>query len=53
MVQKSLIASRSFQPGVTKLTHFVSGVRATRIRTTTYVQQSDTKILIFQKIIED
>jgi hypothetical protein len=53
MVQKSLIASRSFQPGLKTTDSFISAIRTTRIWMISHVAQGDTEIVAFSKIIED
>ncbi|HXN27314.1 MAG TPA: hypothetical protein VN902_09350 [Candidatus Acidoferrales bacterium] len=53
MVQKTLITSRSFQPGAKTTNIFLWAVGSTRIQGTAHVTQSDTQILNFRKINED
>jgi hypothetical protein len=53
MVQKTLITSRSFQPGAKTTNIILSAVGSRRIQGTAHVTQSDTKILNFRKINED
>jgi hypothetical protein len=53
MVQKALIASRSFQPGAKTTGICVSAFCNTLIREITPAGQRDTKSLNFRKIIED
>jgi hypothetical protein len=53
MVQKSLISSRSYQPGVMRTGIFTSAFRTQRLREATHVNRFAKEILASQKIIED